>query len=110
MTLNNAARNLAVRVVLSFGLCYSLYAQTTTTDCTLNGNTANCTSTDDSALKAQQAERDRENYQIGQKIGTALDRVLLAQCRRSPSARGCANTAIDILARTGTIPAALTVT
>jgi hypothetical protein len=82
MLAHNAPRTLAMFVVLSFALRHSTQGQTTTTntDCTLNGNTAICTSTstDDSAQKARQAEQQREAYETGQKIGSALGRGILA--------------------------------
>jgi hypothetical protein len=63
-----------------------MYGQTTTTDtnCTMNGNTANCTSTstDDSAQRqaqaAAQAEKDRQGEALGNSMGTALGRGIIA--------------------------------
>jgi len=89
MTLSNATRRLAMLVVLSFALRHSMHGQTTTTntDCTINGNTANCTSTstDDSAeRKAQaeaQAERDRRSEELGKSMGNAFGAGIGAMAR-----------------------------
>ena len=79
MTVNKATRSLML-VVLSFVLSRAMHGQTTTTntDCTLNGNTANCTSTSTSDAaqiaqqQAQQAERDKQLNEMGQNLGNAL--------------------------------------
>jgi len=73
-------------VVLTFALHHSMHGQTTTTDtnCTMNGNTANCTSTstdDSAAIRAQQerqAEQDKANEQLGAAVGNAMGRGILA--------------------------------
>src|ERR1035438_5920512 len=67
-------------VVLIALLSVSCVAQTTTTDtnCTMNGNTANCTSTstdNSAAIRAQQerqAEQDKANEQLGAAVGKAM--------------------------------------
>jgi hypothetical protein len=86
MTVNNVTRRVAVLVVLSFALPYSMYGQqttTTNTNCNVYGNTADCTSASTSTstpdTSAQQAERDRENYETGQKMGAALGQAMQAR-------------------------------
>jgi hypothetical protein len=87
--MNHGTRTLAV-VVLSFALRHSMHGQTTTTttNCNVYGNTANCTSTstDDSAQKAQQAQQQRQAYESGQKVGAALafNRNLRKYCAAHP--------------------------
>jgi len=86
MKMSNATRRVAMLVVLMFALRHSMHGQTTTTDtnCTLNGNTANCTSTstdDSAAIRAQQerqAEQDKANEQLGAAVGNAMGRGILA--------------------------------
>lgn len=82
MTMNSAACKIAVLVVLSFALHHSMNGQTTTTNtnCSVYGNTANCTSTstDDSAQRAQQAEQQRQAYETGQQIGAAFGQAMQA--------------------------------
>jgi hypothetical protein len=90
MTMSNATRRLAMLVVLLFAMRHSMYGQTTTTDtnCTVYGNTANCTSTstdDSAAIRAQQqrqAEQDQANEQAGAAIGNAMGRGILAMRER----------------------------
>ena len=85
-TMNNATRRVSMLVVLTFALHHSMHGQTTTTDtnCTMNGNTANCTSTstdDSAAIRAQQerqAEQDKANEQLGAAVGNAMGRGILA--------------------------------
>ena len=80
LTMSNATRRLAILLVLSFALRHSMHGQTTTTDtnCTVNGNTANCTSTstdNSAAIRAQQerqAEQDKANEQAGAAVGKAM--------------------------------------
>jgi len=90
MTMNNVARSLAILVVLLFAR-HSMYGQTTTTstDCTINGNTANCTSTstDDSAQRQAQAERDREAYETGKSMGNAMGGLVGAAVRKHAIAK-----------------------
>jgi hypothetical protein len=76
-------------------LSISCGAQTTTTDtnCTINGNTANCTSTstDDSARRqaqaAAQAEKDREGYETGQAAGKAMGGLIGLAVRKHAIAK-----------------------
>jgi hypothetical protein len=99
--MSNATRRLAILVVLSFALRHSMHGQNTTTDtnCTVNGNTANCTSTstDDSAQRqaraAAQAEQDRANEQagaaVGKAMGTAMNGLIVGHriksyCKKHP--------------------------
>src|ERR1039458_169813 len=85
----NATRRLAILVVLLFALRPSMHGQTTTTntDCTINGNTANCTSTstDNSAQiaarAAAQAEKDRQGEELGKSMGNALGAGIGAMAR-----------------------------
>ncbi|MGA9389381.1 MAG: hypothetical protein WBV69_02945 [Candidatus Sulfotelmatobacter sp.] len=84
MTVNRATHNV-VLIVLSFVLCQSMQGQTTTTntDCSLNGNTANCTSTSTSDAaqiaqqQAQQAERDKQLNDMGNAIGVGISNAML---------------------------------
>jgi hypothetical protein len=72
-----------------------MYGQTTTTDtnCTINGNTANCTSTstDDSAQRqaraAAQAEQDKANEQAGAAVGNAMGGLVGAAMRKHAIAK-----------------------
>src|ERR1017187_4249323 len=79
-----------VLVILTFATRPSMHGQTTTTttNCNVYGNTANCTSTssDDSAQKAQQAEQQRQAYETGQKLGAGLafNRNLRKYCAAHP--------------------------
>jgi hypothetical protein len=56
---------------------------TTNTDCTINGNTANCTSTSTSDAariaqqQVQQAERDRQFNEMGSAIGARIGNAML---------------------------------
>jgi hypothetical protein len=74
MTINVAIRRVAALGILLFTSHVQCQQTTTTnTDCNLYGNTANCNSTSTTTdTGAQQAERNREAYETGQKIGTAL--------------------------------------
>jgi hypothetical protein len=54
----------------------TLHAQTTTTNCTLIGNQANCASTSDAQAQAQQQERQRENDEAMQNAGTSIGQGL----------------------------------
>jgi hypothetical protein len=84
MTANKVTHNL-VLIVLSFVLCHSMQGQTTTTntDCSLNGNTASCTSTSTSDAaqiaqqQAQQAERDKQLNDMGNAIGAGISNAML---------------------------------
>jgi hypothetical protein len=78
MTMSNATRRLAMLIVLSFTLHHSMYGQTTTTttDCNVYGNTANCTSTSiDNNLRAEQ---QRQAFETGRQIGAALGQSMVA--------------------------------
>lgn len=79
-TMNNATRRVATLVVLTFALRNSLHGQTPTTKthCTRSGDDVDCTSTDNSAQIARQAEQDREGYETGQAMGKALGRGILS--------------------------------
>lgn len=55
----------------------ALAAQTTTTDCNLYGNTANCTSTTTPAQPTQQ-QRNEQASQQGQQIGAGLAPIIQA--------------------------------
>src|SRR5271166_1878509 len=95
MTINNATRRVAMLVVLTFALRHSMHGQTTTTDtnCTLNGNTANCTSTstDDSAQRqaqaAAQAEKDRQAEELGKSVGNATGGLIGLAMRKHAIAK-----------------------
>jgi hypothetical protein len=84
MTANKAAYRPAL-IVLSIVLCQSMHGQTTTTntDCSLNGNMANCTSTSTSDAaqiaqqQAQQAERDKQLNDAGSAIGVGISNAIL---------------------------------
>ena len=126
MTINNATRRVAMLVVLTFALRHSMHGQTTTTDtnCTLNGNTANCTSTstdDSAAIRAQQerqAEQDKANEQLGAAVGNAMGRGILAMRDRHKFNSYCKQHAGEPYTRTwpdgrkeeGTCPGTLVVT
>jgi hypothetical protein len=85
-----------VKLVYTFTLVGVLfgglsYAQTTTTNtnCNMYGNTANCTSTSTTTDSgAQQAERQREAYEAGQKIGSALGQGIAAARQEHAFNRG----------------------
>lgn len=71
--------NKLVHILVLIGTCFCIVSaecqQTTSTNtnCTLYGNTANCNSTSTTTDNgAQQAERNREAYETGQKVGAAL--------------------------------------
>jgi hypothetical protein len=89
MTMRNATLRLAMLVVLLFAMRHSMHGQTTTTDtnCTVYGNTANCTSTstDDSAQRRAQAEaqaeKDRQAEELGKSMGNALGAGIGAMAR-----------------------------
>jgi hypothetical protein len=95
MTMNNATRRVAMLVVLTFILHHSVNGQTTTTntDCTINGNTANCTSTstDDSAQRqaqaAAQAEKDRQSEELGKNLGNATGGLIGLAMRKHAIAK-----------------------
>jgi hypothetical protein len=95
MKMNNAIRRVAMLVVLSLALCHSMYGQTTTTntDCTINGNTADCTSTstDDSAQRqaqaAAQAEKDRQAEELGKSVGNATGGLIGLAIRKHAIAK-----------------------
>jgi hypothetical protein len=86
MTMKKATRGVVMLVVLSFALRHSVHGQQTTTttetNCTVNGNTANCTSTstdNSAAIQAQQerqAEQDKANEQAGAAVGKAMGSVM----------------------------------
>ena len=95
MRMKNATRSLAILVLLLFAIRHSMYGQTTTTntDCTINGNTANCTSTstDDSAQRqaqaAAQAEKDRQAEELGKNMGNAMGGLVGAAMRKHAIAK-----------------------
>lgn len=95
MTMSNATRRLAILAVLLFAMRRSMYGQTTTTntDCTISGNTANCTSTstDDSAQRqaqaAAQAEKDRQAEELGKSMGNAMGGLVGAAMRKHTIAK-----------------------
>jgi hypothetical protein len=95
MTMSNATRRVAMLAILTFALRHSMHGQTTTTntDCTINGNTANCTSTstDDSAQRqaraAAQAEQDKANEQAGAAVGNAMGGLVGAAMRKHAIAK-----------------------
>lgn len=61
-------------VVLSFALSHPTHGQTPTTKthCDVTGDTADCTSTDNSGEIAAQAEKDRQGYELGKSTGNAM--------------------------------------
>jgi len=77
-------------VVLLFAMRHSMCGQTTTTntDCTLNGNTANCTSTstdNSAAIRAQQ----EAGAAVGKAMGTAVNGLIVGHriksyCKKHP--------------------------
>lgn len=93
--MSNATCRLAILVVLLFALRSSMHGQTTTTDtnCTVNGNTANCTSTstdNSAAIRAQQerqADQDRANEQAGAAVGKAMGGLVGAAMRKHAIAK-----------------------
>jgi hypothetical protein len=54
-------------LAMAFASSQAMAQETTNTNCTLNGNTANCTST-----KTDNAEQQRRAYEAGQQLGNAL--------------------------------------
>ena len=95
MRMNNATRSLVILVLLLFAIRPSMHGQTTTTntDCTINGNTANCTSTstDDSAQRqaqaAAQAEKDRQAEELGKSVGNATGGLIGLAMRKHAIAK-----------------------
>src|ERR1700719_3798422 len=64
------------KAILFFAILFAVpaFAQVTNTTCTVNGNTANCTSTDNSANAQQQKDIDESSQKLGAAIGTAIAR------------------------------------
>lgn len=79
--------------LVSWSMVTALHAQTTTTNCTLIGNQANCTSTSDAQAQAQQQEQQRENDEAmrnaGTAIGQGLGNMMAARKNRKTLERYC---------------------
>jgi hypothetical protein len=79
--------------LVSWSMVAVLHAQTTTTNCTLIGNQANCTSTSDAQAQAQQQEQQRENDEAmrnaGTAIGQGLGNMMAARKNRKTLERYC---------------------
>lgn len=90
--MNNTTR-LVLLLILSFATRHPMQGQTTSTstNCNVYGTTANCTSTstDDSALKAQQSEQQRQAYETGQKIGATFGQAMQSRAFSKSVRRYC---------------------
>jgi hypothetical protein len=87
----NETNKQTITLILGLSMLAGAQTVTTQTDCTVNGNTAHCTSTDNSAQVEQQRQAYQTGQSIGNGIGTGMARMITNRkvnkyCKKNPGA------------------------